>query len=342
VKHGFLTLPRSLEETRAIAAEADATGWDWLGVGDSPVVFEDSYIHQAVALGVTQRIHVGPLVSHVVLRHPLAVGNMLATLNSLGAGRSVGTLATGNSAARGLGMRTASLEDMREAFAAIRGYWRGIGGTFRGSSIPATGIERAGCPLLLAADGPKAAELAGQIADGMLYGGTLEPEVLDRRVAAGKRRGGQSFWAAPAVSLAVSRAAVIEDMGALLVAQANRALRGADLAERGVPKALHSEVQALWRAYDYAYHADNTRPRNTGLMSEELAAYLVDHFVIWGDDAAWRRRLLDLRRRGCDGVVFILGQGSQVEVLRGLTSRLQDIGELRPLAGSAANVASSR
>jgi 5,10-methylenetetrahydromethanopterin reductase len=128
----------------------------------------------------------------------------------------------------------------------------------------------------------------------------------------------------------------------LLVAQANRALRGADLAERGVPKALHSEVQALWRAYDYAYHADNTRPRNTGLMSEELAGYLVDHFVIWGDDAAWRRRLLELRRRGCDGVVFILGQGSQVEVLRGLTRRLRDIGELRPLAGSAADVASSR
>jgi 5,10-methylenetetrahydromethanopterin reductase len=225
-------------------------------------------------------------------------------------------------------MRTASLEDMREAFAAIRGYWRGIGGTFRGSSIPATGLERGGCPLLLAADGPKAAELAGQIADGMLYGGTLEPEVLDRRVAAGKQRDGQIFWAAPSVSLAESRAAVIEDMGAMLVAQANRALRGADLAERGVPTALHSEVQELWRAYDYAFHADNTRPQNTGLMSEELADYLVDHFVIWGDAAAWRRRLADLRRRGCDGVVFILGQGSQVEVLRGLTKKLQEIGEL--------------
>jgi 5,10-methylenetetrahydromethanopterin reductase len=328
MKYGLLTLPRSISQTREIAVEAESSGWDWLGVGDSPAVYEDSYIHQAVALAASERIQVGPAVSHVVLRHPLAVGNMLATLNALGHGRSVGTLATGNSAARGLGMRTASLEDMREAFAAIRGYWRGIGGEFRGSTIPATGIELAGCPLLMAADGPKAAELAGQIADGMFYGGSLEPEVLARRVTAGRRREEQSFWVAASVSLEVSIAAVVADMGALLVAQANRALRGTDLSERCVPASLHSEVRALWSAYDYAFHADNTRPQNTQLMSDELAGYLVERFVFWGGEHAWRRRLGELRRAGCDGVMFILGQGSQLDTLRAVTARLRAIGEL--------------
>jgi 5,10-methylenetetrahydromethanopterin reductase len=328
VRFGLLTLPRSISQTREIAAEADSAGWDWLGIGDSPAVYQDSYIHQAAALEASERIHVGPAVSHVVLRHPLAVGNMLATLNTLGHGRSVGTLATGNSAARGLGMKTASLEDMREAFAAIRGYWRGLGGQFRGSTIPATGIELAGCPLLMAADGPKAAELAGQIADGMFYGGSLEPEVLSRRIAAGKRREEQSFWVAASVSLEVSSEAVLDDMGALLVAQANRALRGADLSERGVPDSLHSEVRALWSAYDYAFHADSTRPQNTRLMSDELAGYLVERFVFWGGQDAWRRRLDELRRAGCDGVMFILGQGSQLDAVRGVTARLQAVGEL--------------
>lgn len=328
LRYGLMTLPRSLDETRVIARAADEAGWDWLGVADSPAVYGESYVHQAVALTETTRISVGPLVSHVVIRHPLVVGNLLATLSELGAGRTIGTLATGNSAARGLGMKPAPLGDLREAVLAIRGYWAGDGGAFRDSQIPASGLERTGCPLVIAADGPRAADLAGEVGDGTLYGGTLDADVLQRRVAAGKRRPGQTFWAAPAISLATTRAGVIEDMGAMLVAQANRALRGADLDERAVPPALQTEIRALWRSYDYAYHADNSRPRNTALMSDELAAYLVDHFVLWGDDEAWSARLDELRRQGCDGVLFILGQGHQVEVVRQLTARLERLGQL--------------
>lgn len=338
MKLGFMTLPRSLEETRTIAREADAAGWDWLGVADSPVVYGESYIHQAVALAETSRIRVGPLVSHVVIRHPLVVGNLLATLGELGQGRTIGTLATGNSAARGLDMKPASLDELRGAAAAIRGYWAGEGGTFGGSRIPASGLARPSCPLVVAADGPNAAQLAGEIGDGMLYGGTLDAEVLERRIAAGKRRAGQPFWVAPAVSLATTREAVLEEMGAMLVAQANRALRGADLDERAVPRPLQDEIRALWRTYDYAYHADNSRPQNTALMSDELAAYLVDHFVLWGDDDAWRARLDAFRRSGCDGLMLILGQGRQEDTMRGLTERLAGLGALRSdiVAGAAA------
>ena len=159
LRYGFMTLPRSLDETRTIAREADAAGWDWLGVADSPAVYGESYVHQAVALSETTRISVGPLVSHVVVRHPLVVGNLLATLVELGGHRSIGTLATGNSAARGLGMSPAALGDLRAAVDAIRGYWAGIGATLEDSHIPASGLRRDGCPLIIAADGPRAAQL---------------------------------------------------------------------------------------------------------------------------------------------------------------------------------------
>lgn len=326
-----MTLPRSLEETRAIAREVDAGGWAWLGIADSPVVYDDSYLHQTEALRATERISVGPLVSHVIVRHPVVIANLLATLTELGGGRTLGTLATGNSAARGLGLAPATIAELREAVAAIRGYWAGEGGPFRTSRIPASGRKRRGCPLMIAADGPAAAELAGEIGDGMLYGGTLDPVVLDRRVAAGKRRPEQTFWAAPAVSMATTLEGVLEDMGEMLVAQANRALRGADLTERGVPTALQPEIEALRRGYDYAFHADNARTGNAPLMSTELASYLVDHFVLWGDREAWRRRLADLRSRGCDGVLFILGQATQADVVRQVTARLQELGELPAL-----------
>lgn len=338
LRFGLMTLPRSLEETRTIARETDAAGWDWLGIADSPVVYDDSYLHQAEALRATSRLRVGPLVSHVVVRHPLVVGNLLATLTDLGGGRTIGTLATGNSAARGLSLAPATVDELRQAVAAIRGYWAGEGGSFRTSTIPASGRIRAGCPLILAADGPRAAELAGAVGDGMLYGGTLDPSVLDRRVAAGKRRAAQTFWAAPAVSLANTVDGVLAEMGEMLVAQANRALRGTDLTERGVPLRLQREVEELWRRYDYAFHADSSRSGNAALMSEELAGYLVEHFVLWGDLDAWRRRLGDLRARGCDGVLFILGQATQADVVRSVTARLQELGEL-PTAERVAKTA---
>ena len=43
----------------------------------------------------------------------------------------------------------------------------------------------------------------------------------------------------------------------LVVAMANRAFRG-DLFERGIPESLHADVHAMWKRYDYAYHADST------------------------------------------------------------------------------------
>lgn len=339
MKLGFMTLPRSLDETRAIARAADAAGWDWLGVADSPVVYGESYVHQTAALMATSRIRVGPLVSHVVIRHPLVVANLWATLSELGGERTVGTLATGNSAARGLGLEPASLEDLSAAISVIRGFWAGRGGTFRDSHIPASGLMRPPSPILVAADGPRAAELAGDVGDGMLYGGTLDPAVLDRRIAAGKRRPEQEFWAAPAVSLGRTRAEVVDDMGAMLVAQANRALRGTDLDERGVPEALQQEIRELWRSYDYRYHADSARPVNAQLVSGELAEYLVDHFVLWGDDDAWRSRLEELAGRGCDGVMLILGQERQREVVDEVTARLRSIGALHARTTAMGDVA---
>src|SRR5262249_29632795 len=144
----------------------------------------------------------GPMVSHVVARHPVIVGNLLATLNSFTGGRAIGTLATGNSAARGLGMKPATLAELAQAVAAVQGDWRGEGGTCGESTIPVTGMRRDGCPLLIAADGPKAAGLAATVGDGLLYGGTLDPQVRRSRLAAARSADPErAAWIAPTVSL---------------------------------------------------------------------------------------------------------------------------------------------
>lgn len=325
--YGIMMFPRRPAETRRVAERAEALGFSWLGIADSPTIYQESYLHQLEALNATRRLTVGPVVTHVTLRHPLVVGNLLATLNEIGDGRTVGVLATGNSGARGVGLAPATVQQLGEAVGAIRGYWAGAGAHFGGSRIPATGLQRRGCPLLIAADGQRVAALAGEQGDGMFYGGTMEPTVLARRIAAGRKRTDQKLWLGPAVSPARTVGSVLDEMGTLVVAMANRAFRG-DLFERGIPEALHADVRAMWQRYDYAYHADATRPLNLETVSPALAEFLVEHFVIWGDAPRWRAKLDLLRSHGCDGIMFILGQGDAEQASEAIASRLQELGEL--------------
>lgn len=329
LEFGFMELPRSLHETALLAGHADEAGYAWMSIADSPTVYQESYLHQFEALKHSSRIRVGPLVSHVVARHPVIVANLLATITEASDGRAVGVIGTGNSAARGLGLRPATAGELRAAIGAIRGYWAGRGGAFRDSVIPATGMTRPACPLMVAADGPRITEVGGQYGDGVFYGGTMKADVLARRMAAARPRQGQAFWIGPAVSLGETVDEVLDDMGAMVVAMANRAFRG-DLAERGIPERLHADIHSMWQRYDYAFHADTTRPRNMEVVSRALAEYLVENFVIWGDERRWAGRLESLAAQGCDGVMFILGQDDQHSAVLQITERLRRLRLLTP------------
>jgi 5,10-methylenetetrahydromethanopterin reductase len=328
MEFGFMALPRALDETVEAATLGEQLGFRWLGVADSPTVYQESYLHQLAAARATERISIGPMVTHVVARHPVIVANLLATLNEFTDGRVVAAVGTGNSAARGLRLRPASLADLREGIEAVRSYWRGEGGAFRESEIPITGLVRRGCPILVAADAPKLTELAGEVGDGLLYGGTLETDVLERRIASARRvDSGRRVWVAPSASVRGRREEVKAELGAMIIAMANRAIRG-DLDERGIPPELQADVRDMWRQYDYAFHADTTRPRNLELVSEHLADYLTDTTCIWGDEARWAERLDTLERLGCDGVHFIIGQPDQRQAVREIGARLASIGRL--------------
>ena len=129
------------------------------------------------------------------------------------------------------------------------------------------------------------------------------------------------------MSLGEDHGAVREDLGAMVVAMANRAMRG-DLTERGVPPEVQADVLEMRRAYDYGFHADNSRPRNTGVVSDRLADHLIDSLCVWGDEGRWRAALDGLEQDGWTGVMFILGQADQAQAITGIGERLRAIGRL--------------
>jgi 5,10-methylenetetrahydromethanopterin reductase len=333
MKFGFMVLPRSLEQTREVARIGGGLGFDWISVADSPTVYQDSYLHQLEVARTAENVMVGPMVSHLVARHPVIVGNQLSTLNSFTGGRVIGTVATGNSAARGLGMKPATIAELGQGVEAIQAYWRGERADYKDSFIPATGMQRDACPLLISADGPKAAALSGRVGDGLLYGGTMDPEVRRRRLAAMGPDPAKQAWIAPTVSLCEDHDAVRDDLGAMVIAMANRAMRG-DLSERGVPDDVQADVLEMRRAYDYGFHADNSRPKNTGVVTERLTNHLIDSLCVWGDEARWSETLDGLEQDGWTGVMFILGQAEQTGVIEQIGDRLRSLGRLPATAAA--------
>ena len=315
---------RSLSQTRHLATTADTAGFDWLGFPDSPAVYQDTFLHQMEALRATERVHVGPFVTHLTLRHPVTVANALSTLDEAGPGRVRAALGTGNSGATGLGIRPARLAEMQEGFACIRDWWAGRASSFRDSSLPATGLVRPSAPLLLAADGPRGAELAARIGDGLVYSGGIDSDMIRSRRQGVLPERPWELWVAPTFSLAERYEDVFDDVGAQVVAMANRALRGGPDVS-GVPPELRNDVRELHERYDYGAHADAEREGNMHAASPALARYLVDRFVIWGNAQQWSSALDEIANV-CDGVVFVFGHRDPHDAMSRLSERLGRLG----------------
>jgi 5,10-methylenetetrahydromethanopterin reductase len=86
----------------------------------------------------------------------------------------------------------------------------------------------------------------------------------------------------------------------------------------------------MWASYDYGFHADNSRPRNTAVVSDALASHLIDSLCLWGDEARWGALLDELEEEGWTGMMLILGQATQLGVLTEIGARLGRLGHLTP------------
>ena len=162
----------------ALAAEGEGFDGVWLydhlagSVHGAPRVLECWTILSALAASVP-RIALGPMVLNVANRDPGTLAVMAATLQELSAGRLLLGLGAGGgrdtpyaAEQEALGRRVAGdaarRGQLEEAVATLRAVWSGrvggVGGFLRPEPKP---------PVILGGFGPKLAELAGRVADGV-------------------------------------------------------------------------------------------------------------------------------------------------------------------------------
>lgn len=172
-----------LKESLAIAREAEDRGYDTAWMGET--VAGDAFTPLALLAAHTTRLRVATGVVPVQTRTPVLLGLTTATLGRLAPDR----------VALGIGLSSPvvveqwngvrfhrSLDQLREAVQIIRPLLAGERVTFEGRFYKVRNFRLVGPPprgvkIYLAALGPKALELAGEIADGVLLN-WIAPETV--------------------------------------------------------------------------------------------------------------------------------------------------------------------
>ena len=158
------------QETGAYAARVEAAGFDFMWIPDTPVLagrWRDVYMHLTCAALETSKLRLGPGVTNPLTRHPVATASAIASLDDASGGRADLVVGTGYSSAYIIGRKAATLATMRESIA----LWQSI---FSGASTELGGLAieldpaYPQLPIYMAATGPKALQLAGEVADGVL------------------------------------------------------------------------------------------------------------------------------------------------------------------------------
>lgn len=154
---------RIVELTRLAEANGFAYGW----LFDSHLLWMEPYPLLTLMALNTTRMKLGTCVTNPGTREPSVTAAVFATLNEISGGRMVMGIGRGDSARRVMGKPPTTLARLEAAIKEIRAL--ASGEETRDADHPvqmkwATG----GLPIYVAAYGPKALRLAGQVGDGVI------------------------------------------------------------------------------------------------------------------------------------------------------------------------------
>lgn len=176
----------SVDETAALAREAEALGFDCLWIPDLGLR-EDPFVLGALCLRETRSICIGIGVTTPYTRHSGQIARAVGTLALIAPGRVRLGLGSANVAAtlRPLGLRRERpVERLRDSVAMVRLLMTGRQVTYRGGTeglydaaleFPVPEVR---VPIYIGARAPRMLELAGSVSDGVLLNSLCTPDTL--------------------------------------------------------------------------------------------------------------------------------------------------------------------
>jgi probable F420-dependent oxidoreductase len=296
-------------EVVRLSRRAEALGFSHVWTFDSHLLWEEPFVIYSQILAQTQRVIVGPMVTNPGTRDWTVTASLFATLNEMYGNRTVCGIGRGDSALRTLGYKPTTIAELGECVNVIRDLARGGEADYKGRPVHFPWVRDGALDVWVAAYGPKALALAGEVGDGYILQ-LADPDIAAWMIAHVRTAAEKAGRDPAAVKFCVAAPAYVGDDLAHQRDQ-TRWFGGmvgnhiADIVSRygesgAVPQALTDYIKGR-HGYDYAEHG---RAGNT--HTDFVPDAIVDRFCVLGPVEAHLEKLRVLRELGVDQFALYL------------------------------------
>ncbi len=290
-----------------LAKRAESYGFEYVWTFDSHILWQEPYVIYSQILAETRNVIVGPMVTNPATRDWTVTASLYATLNEMYGNRTVCGIGRGDSAVRVTNGAPTTLATLRESVHVIREMANGRSVDYKGSELRLPWAAKSRLEVWVAAYGPKALALTGEVGDGFILqlADLSIAEFTINSVRAAAKAAGRN---PDDITICVAAPAYITDGSKEGLAHGREQCRWfggmvgnhvADIVARygddaPVPKALTDYIKGR-QGYDYNEHgqAGNT---HTNFVPDEI----VDRFCIIGPPEAHIERMKQLKDLGVD------------------------------------------
>ena len=287
-----------------LAQRAERYGFSHAWTFDSHLLWEEPFVIHSRILDSTHKLIVGPMVTNPATRDWTVIASVFATLNEMFGNRTVCGIGRGDSAVRVTNGKPVTLAELRESVVVIRDLANGRAAEYKGSHLQFPWNTHSTLDVYVAAYGPKALAVAGEVGDGFILQ-LADPDITAWSIKAVREAAERAGRDPSSVKICVAAPAYVGDdvdhqrdqcrwFGGMV---GNHV---ADIVARygadggSVPTALTDYIKGR-QGYDYNEHG---RAGNT--HTDFVPDSIVDRFCILGPTAAHVERLTELKEMGVD------------------------------------------
>ena len=296
-----------------LAKRAEAYGFEYVWTFDSHILWQEPYVIYSQILAETRNVIVGPMVTNPATRDWTVTASVYATLNEMYGNRTVCGIGRGDSAVRVTNGAPTTLATLRDSIHVIREMANGRAVEYKGSELRLPWAAKSRLEMWVAAYGPKALALTGEVGDGFILQ-LADLSIAEWTIAAVRSAAASAGRNPHDVTICVAAPAYVTDGTEAGLAYGREQCRWfggmvgnhvADIVARygdtaPVPKALTDYIKNR-QGYDYNEHgqAGNTHAQ---FVPDEI----VDRFCIVGPVESHIQRMRELKDLGVDQFAIYL------------------------------------
>jgi probable F420-dependent oxidoreductase len=325
-----------------IAKQAENYGFSHVWTFDSHLLWQEPYVVYSQILSATHRVVVGPMVTNPATRDWTVTASLFATLNDMFGNRTVCGIGRGDSAVRVINGKPVTLATLRESIGVIRALANGGEADYKGNLVRFPWGASSRLPIWVAAYGPLALKLTGEVADGFILQ-VADPEIMAWSIKAVRTAAEEAGRDPASVTICVAAPAYVTDGSDGHLQHGRDQCRWfggmvgnhvADIVARygadgaAVPKAL-SDYIAGREGYDYNSHG-KAGASHTDFVPDAI----IDRFALIGPVEHQVQRLQEMQELGVDQFALYLQHDAKDATLAAYGERVMPAVNLRAAAKS--------